>query len=419
MRIVITTWGSYGDLNPYLGLALGLRARGHEPVLATMPRYRADVEREELAFHPVGPDVGADAVDMVRRVMDPGRGTEYLIRELLLSRLEQSYEELAAAAASADFLVSHPVTYAAPLVAERLGLRWAATVLAPMSFFSRYDLPVIPQAPWLAHFRGVPGVGRLFVRLARTATRGWDEPVAQLRRRLGLRPAGNAIYEGQFSPHLNLALFSRVLARPRPDWPPRTTVTGPVFYDRSTGGDGLEPSLSRFLDEGAPPIVFTLGTAAVSVAGRFYAESVRAAQRLGRRAVLLVGSSPENRPPGPLSPEIHVAHAAPFGALLPRAAAVVHSGGAGSTAQALRSGRPQLIVPHAHDQADNAFRASALGVARTILAGRYRSDRAAESLGDLLGDEAVVRRATEVGTAVRAEAGVGVACRVLEQSLTA
>jgi rhamnosyltransferase subunit B len=99
-------------------------------------------------------------------------------------------------------------------------------------------------------------------------------------------------------------------------------------------------------------------------------------------------------------------------------AVVVHSGGAGSTAPALRCGRPQLIVPHAHDQADNAFRASALGVARTILAGRYRSDRAAAALGDLLGDEAV-RRATEVGTAVRAEAGVGVACRVLEQSLTA
>jgi rhamnosyltransferase subunit B len=349
--------------------------------------------------------------------MDPARGAEYLIRELVLSRLEQTYEELTAAAAGADFLISHPVTYAAPLVAERLGLRWAAAVLAPMSFFSRHEMPVVTQATWLGRLWTTPGVGRAFVRLARLATRGWDEPVVRLRRRLGLTPAGNAIYEGQFSPYLNLALFSRLLAQPQPDWPAHTVVTGPIFYDRSTGGAGLDPSLSRFLDEGAPPIVFTLGTAAVGVAGRFYAESVRAAGDLGRRAVLLVGSSAENRLPGPLPPEIHVADAAPFSRLFPRAAATVHSGGAGSTAQALRSGRPQLVVPHAHDQADNAFRTTRLGVARMLPAGRYRSDRAAVALRALLKDETVLRRAEAVGGAVGAEDGISSACVAIEQQI--
>jgi rhamnosyltransferase subunit B len=414
VRIVLATLGSYGDLNPYLGLALGLRARGHEPILATMPRYREDVEREGIAFRPVGPDVGPDAAEVVRRIMDPARGSEYLIRDVVLSQIERSHEELTEAAVGADFLISHPVTYAAPLVAERLSLPWAAAVLAPMSFFSRYEMPVVTQAPWLGRLWGVPGAGQAFVRLARIATRGWDEPVVRLRRRLGLAPAGNAIYEGQFSPHLNLALFSSVLARPQPDWPTRTVITGPIFYDRTTGGEGLSPSLSRFLDAGPPPIVFTLGTAAVGVAGRFYAESVQAARELGRRAVLLVGSSPENHPPAPLPPDIHLTDAAPFSALLPRAAATVHSGGAGSLAQALRSGRPQLVVPHAHDQADNAYRATRLGVASTLPASRYRGDRAAAALRVLLEEESVARRAAGVGATIAAEDGIATACRAIE-----
>ncbi|MEX2569657.1 MAG: glycosyltransferase, partial [Gemmatimonadota bacterium] len=93
-RIVITSFGSIGDVYPYIGLALGLRARGHDPVLA-MPAYsRAVVEREGLDFHPIRPDIDPSDRQAVRRVMNARTGTEFLIREYILSSLRESYADL-------------------------------------------------------------------------------------------------------------------------------------------------------------------------------------------------------------------------------------------------------------------------------------------------------------------------------------
>jgi len=133
-------------------------------------------------------------------------------------------------------------------------------------------------------------------------------------------------------------------------------------------------------------VVFTLGTSAVAAAGTFYEESAAAAARLGLRAVLLTGGFERNTPRHTVSPDILIVDHAPHQLLLPRAAAIVHQGGIGTTGQALRAGRPMLVVPHSHDQPDNAFRVTNLGVARTVFPGAYRAPRVARDLGHLLGD---------------------------------
>jgi len=150
------------------------------------------------------------------------------------------------------------------------------------------------------------------------------EPVQRLRGDLGLPPGKDPTYEGQFSPWLVLAMFSRVLAQPKPDWPPNVRITGQIFYDGSSTSRTLPPDLARFLSLGPAPVVFTLGTSAVEAAGDFYRESLDAARRLGVRAVLLVGRNPNNRPPGPLPEGVTAFAYAPFSAIFPRAAAVVH-----------------------------------------------------------------------------------------------
>src|SRR5262245_27952102 len=148
---------------------------------------------------------------------------------------------------------------------------------------------------------------------------------------------------GQHSPALVLALFSKLLADKQPDWPPQTVITGFPFYDRD-GEGGMSPELSNFLDTGPPPVVFTLDSSAVVDAGPFYEHSVAAAKLLGRRAVLLVGKDPRNRPAALPAGIVAFAYA-PYSELCPRAAAVVHEGGIGTTAQAMRSGRPMLVMP--------------------------------------------------------------------------
>jgi UDP:flavonoid glycosyltransferase YjiC (YdhE family) len=414
-RIVITSWGSFGDVNPYLGLALALRARGHSAVLAIPSAYREVAAREGLEFHAVGPDVDPTDLTLVRRLMDPRKGSEVVLRELLFSAVDQSYRDLAAAAEAADVLVSHPVTFAAPVLAEQRRLPWVSTVLAPMSFFSAYDLPVLPPVPSLKRLERLGHwASASLVWLAKRSIRQWSAPVARLRARLGLPPGQDPVFEGQHSPDLVLALFSRLLAKPQPDWPPNALITGQVVYD-AAHGETLSPEIEAFLKQGPPPIVFTLGSSAVLASGAFYDESAAAARRLGRRAVLLAGPDGVKRLAGALPPEVLVVDAAPHSRLFPRALAIVHQGGIGTLGQALRSGRPMLVVPFAHDQPDNAFRARALGVARIVYPREYRAARAAAELECLIEDAAYERAAREVGAASRAEDGPGVASDAIDR----
>jgi UDP:flavonoid glycosyltransferase YjiC (YdhE family) len=108
---------------------------------------------------------------------------------------------------------------------------------------------------------------------------------------------------------------------------------------------------------------------------------------------------------------------APHDALFPRAAAIVHHGGVGTTGQALRSGRPMLVVPHAHDQPDNAARVSRLGVARSLDAGAYTAARAAAHLRQLLDEPSYRERADAVGKIVQSENGAKAACDAIDQVL--
>ena len=163
--------------------------------------------------------------------------------------------------------------------------------------------------------------------------------------------------------------------------------------------------------------MFTLGTSAVGAAGRFYHESAAAAAKLGVRAVLLTGGFAQNRPDDPLPPDVLLVDRAPHQLLFPRASAVVHQCGAGTTAQALRSGRPMLLVPHGHDQFDNARRVSKLGVARTVFPAEYRAERVARELGALLGDASYRERAAAVAAIVREERGAEAAADAIERAL--
>jgi UDP:flavonoid glycosyltransferase YjiC (YdhE family) len=412
VKILIASWGSYGDVYPYVGLALALKARGHEPRLAMADFYRPLVESLGFPFHAIGPQIDPENHALVARLIDPIKGPEALVAGLVVPAVRQDYDALAAAADDVDVMVTHPLTFAAPLVAQARRIPWASTVLAPMSFFSASDPPVLALAPALIHVRHLGSwYGKVLGRIARAQTRVWVRPIDELRRDVGLPAGDHPLFEGQFSPYLTLALFSRVFATPQPDWPPHVEMTGFVFYN---GPEMLDPQVDAFLADGPPPVVFTLGTSAVHAAGTFYEESVQAAVRLGLRAVLLTGGIAQNRPKAVTSKDVLVVDRAPHQLLFPRAAVVVHQGGAGTTGQALRSGRPMLVVPHAHDQPDNAFRARRLGVARTVQPARYRAGRVSRDLDALLRDGGYAARAEEIAAIVRAEGGAAAAAAAIE-----
>ena len=412
-RVVMATIGSLGDLHPYIALALEMRKRYVEPVIATSEIYRQRIESLNIEFYPIRPAMPEpetpEYFKMVDGVVDPNRGAEYLFKRILAPAVRGMYDDLSWAIEDADLLVTHPIVLAGPLVAQKTGIPWVSTELAPASLWSAFDPWVPPNMPWVHDVlkAGGPFAARLYQKFIKVITNPWFKQLYKFRAELGLTKGEHPLFEGQFAPDLNLALFSKLMCEPQADWPANTVITGFPFYDKK---DNAPPdtALLRFLGRGPAPIVFTLGSSAIHVAGDFYRESIRAARLLKRRAILLVGSD-QNRPKEPLSNDIAVFNYAPYGELLPRAAAVVHQGGVGTTGQSMRAGVPMIVVPFAHDQHDNAARVERLGVSRTIARNNYKAERVASELKELLANQSYSRRAREVGSHVRSENGAALA----------
>jgi UDP:flavonoid glycosyltransferase YjiC (YdhE family) len=417
--IVFTTWGSLGDLHPYLAIGLELRRRGHDVAVATVPTWRQNVVAAGLEYRQMRPDVSPEdprSRDVVRRILDARQGPAYLFTQMFAPRIREIYDDTVAALRGADLVVSHQIPVTTPIVVEQTGIRWVSAVLLPMGFLSAYDPPTAPQAPWLRRVASLhPLLGGAVNWIGRQVTRPWVEHVYRLREDLGMPRGGNPVFEAQHSPVRVLGLFSKALAMKQPDHPPQMLITGFPFYDDHPAHP-VDPAIAAFLDAGDPPIVFTLGSSAVWIADDFYRVSIEAAARLGRRALLLVGENAgtlrQTLPDG-----IAAFDYAPHSLVMPRASVVVHQGGVGTTGQALRSGRPMLVVPFGQDQPDNARRCVERGIARTISRGRYTADRVTRELSALLTDPGYARRADEVGEQVRAERGAEAAADAIERVL--
>jgi rhamnosyltransferase subunit B len=413
-RIVLATFGSFGDIHPYMAIALELQARGHVPVIATSCLYQEKIEAAGLEFAPMRPNLPPpreQEQEMMDKVMEPKSGPKYLMEELIFPYVRESYADLLEAVGGADLLVTHPITGAGPLVARTTGMPWISTVLAPMSFFSAYDPPVPPFWPWLNHLK-VLGPRFMTAILDFIKQKYRARPIDTLREELGIPDYGNAVFEGQHSPALVLALFSRIFAAPQPDWPQQTRVSGFAFFDGQHEQE-ISPALSQFLNDGPAPIIFTLGSSAVWVARDFFSESIAVAKKLGRRAVLLIGDV-RNAPKEALPPEILVVEYAPFASLLERGCAMVHHGGVGTTAHGLRAAIPTLIVPFAFDQSDNAAHAKRLGTSRTLQRRLYKADRVARELDKLLSKPQYAMKAKEVAAYLHTENGAADAADVIE-----
>jgi UDP:flavonoid glycosyltransferase YjiC (YdhE family) len=419
-RIVVTTAGSLGDLHPYLAIALGLKARGHEAIMASGECYRKKIEALGLGFRAVRPDCDwVNDPEVMRRIMHPRWGLVRVFHDIWVPVLRQAYDDLLAATEGADILVAMQAAGVGRLVAEKKGMPWVSAMHMPLLLGSAYDPPIVPGFAGLSkklRFLG-PAFWRPLHYLVKWSTRGLARPLHRLRDELSLPPDKtlNPLTDSQ-SPLLHLALFSKWLMDKQLDWPPQTIVTGFPWYDRD-GEQGLPPELARFLDDGPPPIVFTLGTAVTknAAASSFFEHSVGAAKLLGRRAVLIIRDS-RNRPRA-LPEGVMACEYAPFSELFPRAAAIVHHGGIGTTGLAMRSGRPMLIVPWAWDQPDNAERAARLGISRTVHHRDYTFHRVATELGQLLDEAKFSQRAAEVGKNIQQEDGVGAACDAIEELL--
>lgn len=418
-RILLATFGSLGDLHPYIAVGRALRARGQQVIVATSSDYQAAVEEAGLEFAPVRPSLESlgDKEAIARLLFNPLRGPEHLVRNVAMVHLRAAYEDTLRAADGVDLLVSHPLTFSVQLVAERLRRPWVSSVLAPLSLMSIDDPPILSGVEWLHALRRLGrGPYKALFNVARRVSRRWEQPLHDFRRELGLPDSGKQyLFDGQFSPLANFALFDAPLAAPQSDWPVNTRVCGTPMFDGAAPLPELLADLEQFLAAGESPLVFALGSSAIWIAGDYWNQAVAATRALRRRAILVTGPNL----PLSLPPEIRAYPYLPYSAVFSRAAVVLHQAGIGTLSQALRSGVPQLITPVAFDQPDNAARAARLGVARVLPFRRVTARKFQTEIAALLVDPSYAAKARRVANELRNSDGAAVAAQGLMDCLRA
>ena len=418
-KIVLATHGTLGDLHPLMALALALRARGADPIICSHDNFQPKVESIGIPFHSFGPgyqtyrdDLKISQDELVRRM---SRDHAYMLKLLVAPYLASAVQDLMPLVRDADMVVGSRYAYGAHIAAQLCGKPYTALALQPAVMLSAYDPPKLKDA----FFRTAPrsAFGRAHNRVIKLIGTGLLAgglgPVSKIYQSFGLEPQDRI--DGIVADQHTLALYSPLIGKLQPDFPPRTQIVGFPFFDSESGASAkLAPALETFLSSGTPPLVFSLGSVAVFDSVHFYRDAIQACKELDERCVILAGDSPLLQES--FGPDVFITPYAPHSLLFPRARAVVHHGGIGSTAQGLRAGRPQLITPVFADQFDNAHRLEKLGLCHSIDFDNWSVAQAKASISALLAAPELARKAAEVAPIIAAENGAERAADIIMAS---
>jgi UDP:flavonoid glycosyltransferase YjiC (YdhE family) len=417
-KIVLSTLGSHGDIHPFIALGKALKSRGYAPVVATTDLYRDMAEREGLAFFAVRPSqhdvlqsLGLTIEQLARKTM---ADDTYLIR-LIQTSLAASYQDLLPIVENADLVLTHRIAFAAKCAAEKCAVPHVDIALSPLLFFSAHDPPLGGPAPFA---RNPLPLGRAWNRslygLMRGLIRSRCRQALQFRAEIGLPANGDVPFLQDSVACAAFGLFSPLLTAAQPDFPATAAIVGSTFHDGGASAP-LDNELEDFLAAGEPPLVMTLGSFAALDGAKILRGGMEAARRLRRRVVVIAGRDDAKNFVHQSGTDVLVRGYAPHSTVFSRAAVVVHHGGAGTAAQALRSGRPQLIIPFFADQPDNAGRIARLGCARVLPRRKFTARRAEAHLQPLLERPDYAENAAKIADRIAMEDGAAEVARLVAE----
>ena len=413
MHALVIALGSHGDVHPMLGIATALRGRGHRVTFIASPYF------EDLARRAGFDDfVGLGTFDEFRAALSnpdlwhPMKGFKAVFQHGVLPATRPTYDAIEQRYVPGEtVVVAHAIALGARVAQDKLGVPTATVQLAPAVFRTIHNPPKLPglyMPPWMpdAVKRGLWN----FIDWA-VVDRLIAPPINALRAEKGLGPVKHLIGDWWLSPQLVLGMFPDWFAARPPDWPAQLRLVGFPMYDERDV-EPVSAELETFLRDGDAPIAFTPGSA-MTFGQSFFRESVAACRILNRRGILL-SRHREHIPPD-LPPTVRHVSYAPFSGLLPRCAALVHHGGIGTTAQGLAAGIPQLVMPMAHDQLDNAHRVAHLGAGDWIARRKYRAKAVAAKLNALLTDKHVAGACWQVAARFVGVDPLSQACDLIEE----
>ncbi len=409
MRIGLQTWGSHGDVEPFLALSAELARRGHEVrlVVTTQADRHYDAPAG-VTLERVGPDMTqADGDALMNRVIElssPMAQGRLLLEEGFLVGEDAMRDAADDLVGWSDIVVRHHFLYMTRFAAEQADKPEVSVFLTPDLLPTRQHPPtgmpsfgpLQPLAWWLAN-RGISSV--------------FGPPANRMRKAAGLPASRGVLTDVWPSAAANLVAVSPAL-HPRPaDWPAHHHLTG-FWVAPSTAAADIDPLLDAFLDAGDPALYATFGSMAGGSGARREADAqllIDAAKLVGRRLILQqpAGASP------PATDDVHFVVGAPHARVFGRCAAIIHHGGAGTTQTAIRAGVPSVIVPHLADQFFWAAATERMGLGYPAPARRkvtVKTLAAAISRALQMGNE----RVQDLAASLHAEDGVGEASAIIE-----
>jgi len=389
IRAVLTNFGTVGDLQPFLALAVEMRRQGHLPVLAFSPYFRSRVEELGFDFVSIGPDLrtSQNEANVAMREMPDSDDRMREILGPLTAALPQAFSELSRACLNADVLVSGPAQPAARMVHEASGIPFVSLQFS--------------------HFGGI---GTPALQKASAAL------INPFRAQLGLAPLRDPLTIDANSPQLAIYAMSRYVRRPQADWPSHYHMTGYFFFDDERWEP--EPELVDFIKNGDRPVVISFGSMTHEDPARLTDLLLEAVGLAGCRAVIQQGWSGLGKLKAP-ERVLTVGHV-PHHWLFSRAKCIVHHGGGGTAGAVFRSGVPSVFVPHSylHDQAYWAELAHELGCAsKPIPIFALTAERLAAAIKSIIESKDYYQRAGALAKRVQSEPGVRLAWRLIEQLL--
>ena len=407
MRVLLSAIGSDGDVEPFLALGQRLRAAGHQPLLASGDRFAARAAALGVAFVQVGsPWDQALAEETFARVLALRSPLAQLtlITQVLADLQREMVPDLLRLARDTDVIVYPPTAIASAAVARKTNTPHVSVQFAPMRRAVLYS-------PTGANY------GRLINRAlwsiaGGVLARATDPVLNQVVQSAGLAAWRDIVLDAGHSSALDLVAVSPAVVEADPTWPAAMQFTGYWFTDEA--GWTPDAALEKFVCEAEPPLVIGFGSMLGMDVRATTARIMEAASGLHRKVVLQGGWAGLGA--GALPPNVHLAGFVPHAWLFSRAAAVIHHGGAGTTAAALRAGIPQAIAWHLGDQAIWGLKVAQLGVGPKARSYRQADATWLRSVGRrLLEDETLRACAQQFGQRIRAEDGVGKAVHAIEQ----
>ncbi|MBO0777327.1 MAG: glycosyltransferase family 1 protein [Ktedonobacteraceae bacterium] len=418
-RMVITTFGSMGDLNPFIALGTALRSRGHDVLFSVEGNLEPQISLQGFPVRLLTGDQEKALAPFRQQIFhrdQPLLSLRLLVEQYILPTLPAKVAELREICQQADLLISVAPQFAASIVAELLHLPWVSVVLTPSTLPSARvaaqplstPLPA-PLQRWRNRFSWF--LAGIFLRQI------VDQPINRVRREFQVPPRTNLMWTGNLSPHLTaLAVSPAFLPRPD-DWPESLLMTGFYFWDRPQSWQCPE-MLKDFLQTDQPIVAVTAGSVVPeerAVFAAYYQTSIESILACGARALVI------NAPQTAILPEgredILYLSFVPFSEVFPACAAVIHHGGIGTIAQCLRAGVPSLVVPGGMDQPFNAAQMVQRQAGLWIPRKQYTTRRAERALNRLLSTPAYQERMREIRAQILQEDGVTTFCAAVEQLL--